>query len=160
MDDYIYMTSKSLSKLCIITAGRWDKGDEYIIKCLRNKNGTVKVLVSDYKNALKAKEERIKFEESLAHVVKYNNLGIAAEKEGRIEDAIQYYETGLISPYPALHSYERLTIIYGKLKQYDDVIRVVDLALHVFSKGDNRGTDISKFIKRKEKAIAKLNQLK
>ena len=196
MEENINVTSESLLNLCKTTIGYWDKCDEYFVKCLENKNGTIKILASDYKKALEAKEEHLKSEESLAHVVNCNNLGIEAEKEGRIEDAIQYYETGIISPYPAIHAYERLVVLYSKLKQYDDIIRIVDLALPVIIRENNRRLelsiklspdykdeiikahencevfkredgvylynpyDISQFIKRKEKAIAKLTQSK
>jgi len=62
-----------------------------------------------------------------------NNNGILFEKNGAIEDAIKVYEENIAMSYPATHAFERLMIIYRKLKKYNDEIRVIQRAIKVFS---------------------------
>lgn len=64
-----------------------------------------------------------------------NNLGIAYEKSGDIQDSIATYEEN-IEPgcYPARHSFDRLLVIYRKLKDYKNEKRVCKRAISVFKK--------------------------
>lgn len=78
--------------------------------------------LSDYK-----KKERALIETS-----DNNNRGIAFEKSGNLAKAIEIYETNLIIGYTALHSYERLMILYRKEKRYEDEIRVIEKAINDF----------------------------
>ena len=46
------------------------------------------------------------------------------EKYGHIEEAIEQYELNVSELADAPHAYERLRILYTKLKLYDDAIRI------------------------------------
>lgn len=56
-----------------------------------------------------------------------NNIGIEAEKEGRIADAIEAYEENIATGQRALHAYDRLRILYHRAKDYNNEIRVIEL---------------------------------
>lgn len=81
-----------------------------------------------------------------------NSKGQEYEKAGKISLAIRTYEKNIEGDecYPALHSFERLMIIYRKQKRYDDEIRVIDRAINVLCP---RYPDLlEKYQKRKLKA--------
>jgi tetratricopeptide (TPR) repeat protein len=64
-----------------------------------------------------------------------NNLsGIKAEKNDDSEEAIRLYEQNVSARFDGSHPYKRLAIIYHKQKRYDDEIRVLEVAVDVFSK--------------------------
>ena len=67
----------------------------------------------------------------LAKVVDLNNAGIDMEKAGNLGEACSLYEKCLSIGYPAMHSFDRLMIIYSKLKKTEDEIRVIDAAIKV-----------------------------
>lgn len=86
-----------------------------------------------------------------------NNLkGIVLEKEGRIDEAILLYEFNVKHRCDGDHPYERLAIIYHRLKRYDDELRVLERAIDVFEhdvspeRGD-RAPKLKKFKTRLEK---------
>lgn len=83
-------------------------------------------------SALKEFNERKEREERLGKTVELNNKGSEYEKNGDIDKAIECYEENLKIGYPALHSYDRLMILYRKLKRTEDEIRVVKLAIELF----------------------------
>ena len=76
-------------------------------------------------------------EKSLKDCVERNNKGIAYEKAGNIDAAVKLYEEN-IKPgcYPAMHSFDRLLVIYGQNKDYKNEIRVCKRAVAVFKKID------------------------
>jgi tetratricopeptide (TPR) repeat protein len=84
-----------------------------------------------------------------------NNKGIKLEKEGKIDEAIIVYEENIKSLHPATHSYERLMILYRKRKDVENEIRVIKIAIDVFSKANerrgNEGYNVSGYKKRLEK---------
>lgn len=80
------------------------------------------------------RDEYLKKEKALFNCAKLNNQGIAFEKEGEIEKAIKIYEKNISSsnPYPAHHSYDRLLVLYRRLKDYEKEKRVCELAVSLF----------------------------
>lgn len=74
----------------------------------------------------------------MSKVADLNNKGIALEKEGRINEAIEAYEENISLKNPARHSYERLMILYRRRKEYDNELRVINVALDVFMKENER----------------------
>jgi hypothetical protein len=62
-----------------------------------------------------------------------NIKGIEFEKQNNLDLAIKLYEENLNDGFIGTHPYERLTVIYRKNKQYDDEIRIIQLAIEVFS---------------------------
>ena len=71
-------------------------------------------------------------EKRLFKTAALNNKGIAFEKSGNINKAIKCYEENLLIGYPARHSFDRLMIIYRKLKDYDNELRVIEKAIDLF----------------------------
>ena len=70
-------------------------------------------------------------EKRLFKTAALNNKGIAFEKSGNIDKAIKCYEENLLIGYPARHSFDRLMIIYRKLKDYDNELRVIEKAIQI-----------------------------
>lgn len=94
-------------------------------------------------------------EKALHDTASNNNKGIAFEKSGDVTNAIATYEKNLEIAYPALHSYERLMILYRREKRYEDEIRVIEKALTDFSTKSHK-VYIEKWNNRLQKA-QKLN---
>lgn len=61
-----------------------------------------------------------------------NALGIAYEKEGKIEEAITIYEENIKLRAVATHAYNRLIILYRKRKDKENEIRVLKYSLSIF----------------------------
>lgn len=81
-----------------------------------------------------------------------NNKGIAYEKEGNIDAAVELYEEN-IKPgcYPAMHSFDRLLVIYRRNGDCKSELRVCKRAVTVFKK-------IGKYRERLEKITAKIQK--
>lgn len=99
-----------------------------------------------------AKKEDDKRKRMLLNTAKNNNIGITFEKEDKIKEAIKVYEKNIRIGYPALHSYERLMILYRKENMIDKEIEVIDKALNLFSEIRGYEKHIDKWEKRKIKA--------
>lgn len=56
--------------------------------------------------------------------VERNLKGAELEKAGQIDEAIKLYEQNVTDFVDTPHPYDRLRVIYTKLKQYDNAIRV------------------------------------
>lgn len=79
----------------------------------------------------------------LSKVSETNNKGIAFEKEGRIDEAIQVYEENILLKHPATHAYKRLMILYRRNKDYDNELRVIKIAIEVFmQENERRANDV------------------
>lgn len=106
----------------------------------------------EYNQIIKNYETQQRNEQALFKCAELNNKGMAYEKSGDINLAIETYEENIKGDYPALHSYDRLMILYRKRKDYQNEIRVIDAALKVFK----REQDQEKYKQRKEKALVLL----
>lgn len=104
----------------------------------------IKIKYSEYDKIIKRKEENEKFNFIINETARLNNLGIMLEKKGEIDTAISVYEENIKIGYPATHSYDRLMIIYHKLKQYKNEKRVIEIALRVFNEENKKRNDIAK----------------
>lgn len=91
------------------------------------------------------------FNENLSKVCALNNKGIALEKDGNIDEAIATYEKGILIPYKAYHSYDRLLVLYRKRKDYQNEKRVCLAAIERFPEDD-------KYKERLTKIEAKINK--
>lgn len=82
--------------------------------------------------ACKKGEDSIAYENGLHTATSCNLGGIELEKSGDIRGAIALYEENIAMHSTAIHSYERLMIIYHRLKDYENEKRVIDIAIQVF----------------------------
>lgn len=61
-----------------------------------------------------------------------NNKGIAFEKSGNLQKAVECYEQNIVEgQYVTRHPYDRLMVIYRRLEDYDSEIRVIRRAIEV-----------------------------
>jgi tetratricopeptide (TPR) repeat protein len=146
---YILVSTNSLKKYiqgAIISENLMDELTDATLE------GKTKIFVS--KSELSDMECKLKEykknEKSLHDCARLNNEGMALEKEGKIKEAIEVYEKNLKNPYPARMSYDRLMILYHKEKDYENELRVINLACAKF-------TD-EKYPIRKEKTIKLMNK--
>lgn len=115
----------------------WSKSEYYVdrmTEALLEGKASIMIPDEDYEEACAVRETVIREEQRLYDTARLNNEGIALEKEGCIEEAINVYEQNIEIGYPATHSYERLMILYRKRKDYENEIRVARLAVDVFQK--------------------------
>ncbi len=91
---------------------------------------------------------------ALTRCTELNNEGMRLEKQGDIDAAITIYEQNISGDcYPALHSFDRLMILYRKRKDYENERRVIQKAIQIFPK-------IDKYSKRLNTVNAILNKNK
>jgi tetratricopeptide (TPR) repeat protein len=62
--------------------------------------------------------------------------GVELEKQGRIDDAITFYEKLVKNNFDGSHPYNRLAILYRKRNDYDNEKRVLEKAIELYSKGN------------------------
>ncbi len=100
-------------------------------------------------------EKEISKKQLLDDCVSRNNQGIAYEKAGNIEAAVKLYEEN-IKPgcYPAMHSFDRLLVIYRRNGEYKKELRVCKRAISVFKKSDK----YSKRLPKIEELLAKVKK--
>ena len=80
------------------------------------------------------RDERKRKTEKLYKCAELNNKGIELEKQGKISEAIEIYEDNIKGDcYPAMHSFDRLLVLYRKAKDYENEKRVVIKAISLFS---------------------------
>ncbi|QQK80690.1 hypothetical protein HUG20_12805 [Salicibibacter cibi] len=80
--------------------------------------------------------------------------GKKLEKEGYIDNAIEFYEANVQENFEGNFPYERLAIIYRKRKQYQEEVRVLKQAISLFEKlelNSHRSDVSSKLMKFKER---------
>ncbi|MCQ2317807.1 MAG: hypothetical protein MJZ90_02640 [Bacteroidales bacterium] len=65
-----------------------------------------------------------------------NNIGIAQEKDNDIDGAISTYETNIKLGGNALHSYDRLIILYHKRGDFENEKRIIKLKINKFGDDD------------------------
>lgn len=87
-----------------------------------------------------------------------NLKGKEYEQTGEVELAIKEYEENVKEVFEGSHPYNRLAIIYRKKKDYDNEIRILNIAIEIYTElsTDSPRQDVDpklvKFIKRLEKA--------
>ena len=64
--------------------------------------------------------------------VERNLRAMEYEQNGDIKKAISLYEENVTEEFDGTHPYQRLCDLYLELDQTDDVIRVLEKAIHVF----------------------------
>lgn len=102
----------------------------------KNKNSAKETLIPP-------EHERVDADRMIAQIAALNNVGIEYEKTGNIDAAIAAYQQNVSSGAVATHSYERLMIIYRKRQEYDKEIDVIEKAIDVFSKENERRAEIA-----------------
>lgn len=123
-----------------------------MIKAIAKGEKYYSITEEEYRTTLENYDKHNKQEQALFKCAELNNKGMAQEKSGNIDLAIETYEENIKGGYPATHSYDRLMILYRKRKDYQNELRVIDAALEVFK----REYDQEKYKQRKEKALALL----
>lgn len=100
--------------------------------------------------------------EHIKRCAERNNKGIELEKSGDIIGAISIYEENITDTHLATHSYDRLMIIYRRLKDYSNELRVIEYAISRFSAGNNirYSKDIARWEQRKLKVQSLLDKAK
>jgi tetratricopeptide (TPR) repeat protein len=89
-----------------------------------------------------------------------NLQGIELERQGRVDEAIELYETNVSEDFEGNHPYDCLVYIYEKRKQYNEARRVLEKAIYVFDNIVNkermdRLPKLNKF----KKELSRLNEL-
>ena len=88
--------------------------------------------------------------------VQRNLDGKIAEKNGDIETAIRLYEQNVSDRFTGSHPYNRLAIIYRKLKRYEDEKRVLLTAIDVYTHDTADPPILAKFRERLAKLEDKM----
>ena len=95
-----------------------------------------KKLIEDKEAKLRQQEEYNKELENIEKKSKiayeYNQLAKQLEKEGDIYGAIENYEKCIELKFEGNYPYDRLAILYRKIKDYDNEIRVLNQAIELF----------------------------
>lgn len=84
--------------------------------------------IAELDQKLKVKHD---FNDKLEKTAFLNNQGIAFEKSGDVESAINAYEESIRLGYPATHSFIRLMFLYRRCKKYQDELRVIERGIEV-----------------------------
>lgn len=104
------------------------KGEKYI-----------QISKSDFDMLNKKLSEKRMQEERLNKTAALNNQGMKYEEAGDISKAIETYEENIKGDaYPALHSFQRLMVLYRRQKEYDKEIEVIKHTIEIFRKENER----------------------
>lgn len=106
--------------------------DEDLFFAEEDKDGYVVTSRTRLADMEKRLAEYIEREKALHKSVELNNKGIAFEKEGNEDAAIEVYEESLRTGYNTLHPYDRLIVIYRRRKDYQNELRIIKLAIDNF----------------------------
>ena len=87
---------------------------------------------SIFDNAQCEYEKAQELNRKIAETADLNNQGIAFEKEGNIDKAIAVYEKNVAQDSDGTYAYDRLLVIYKKLKRVGDELRICQLAAKKF----------------------------
>jgi tetratricopeptide (TPR) repeat protein len=138
--------STLVDKQFLFRAVGWRKNDFYferMLSAIMLGKDKISMPDNDYAEACEFIQKEEQQRELLNKTVELNNTGKEYEKQGDIEKAIATYEECVALGYPAIHSYERLMIIYRKTFDYDNEIRIIKLAIKVFTKENKRRAKIA-----------------
>lgn len=96
---------------------------------------------STYNAILSSKDKRVQYEHLLHLAAEMNNKGIAAERNGSEQEAIDIYEQNIKDGvYVTIHPYKRLAILYRKRGDRANELRVINKAI-----ADLKNTNESEF---------------
>lgn len=87
----------------------------------------------DFKIMVEDSERYKEFQDTLFKTVELNNKGRSFEKQGEIQSAINTYEENIKIGYPATNSYDRLIVLYRRIKKPHDELRVIERIIEVFN---------------------------
>lgn len=90
-------------------------------------------LDSGYNRYIKEAKKNNSSSEPSKDMVDNNLRGMGFEKQKNIEAAIRLYEYNIEHGFNGSHPYERLVIIYRRMKDYDNEIRIIKSALRLYS---------------------------
>ena len=79
----------------------------------------------------------------LSKVADTNNKGIKLEKEGDVDAAIKAYEENIALKQPALHAYWRLIKLYRKRRDYENELRIINIAIKIFMEENERRANLA-----------------
>lgn len=101
-------------------------------------------------------------EKAFSKMVDNNLKGKRLEQAGKIEEAKKLYEKNISMNFEGNFPYDRLAVLYRKEKDYDNEIRVLNHAIHVFSslKLTSPRADVSPKLKKFKDRLAKATELK
>lgn len=83
-------------------------------------------------------QEECEFDNKLKKARDIISLAANEEKKGMIKEAITHYEEVVSMEVPVKLPYDRLPILYRRFKNYEDEIRVLNTAIKVFTKENER----------------------
>src|ERR671925_453824 len=86
-------------------------------------------------------------------VADLNTQGVTHEKGGDLESAIRCYEDNIQLRYAATHAYDRLIVIYRRRGQLDEAMRVINVAIDVFTKEIERRTTLGVYTANIEETV-------
>ena len=105
-----------------------------------------------YEKDLAIHNKHLEDERRLFQTASLNNQGIALEKEGKIDEAIDVYEQNIVLGYKATHSFDRLRILYRKRKDYENMARVIKREGEVFGYTQEEVDEkINRYLDKKDK---------
>lgn len=100
--------------------------------------GNIRISENVYESMKRRFDKYQEKQRKLNLCAKLNNIGINLEKAGDIEAAIAIYELNISgSCYPAVHSFNRLLVLYHKSKNYKAEKRVCQKALRIFRNSES-----------------------
>ena len=123
-----------------------------ILFSIEDKEGYVTVPKKDFDLMCIKRDSYRTAKERLEKTAILNNKGMELEKSNKTDEAIAVYEECVKLGYPALHSYDRLLVIYRRNKDYDNEKRICKLAVEKFNfmpKYAERLSKIEKLIEKK-----------
>lgn len=142
--DEIKLTNEEFYEVCVLNTPK--DSAEMFVSFIKNKEqgyNNIVVKESIYHNCLEIKKRRDEDYALLCKTSSLNNKGIALEKDKNIEEAIKVYEENVKLGYPATHSYDRLMILYSRIKDPENEVRIIKKAIEVFNEENNRKANCS-----------------
>ena len=114
--------------------------------------------ISEAKTNFKSEKS---FDSKFSKQVDRNLKGKECEEKGETELAIEKYEANAKERFEGSHPYKRLAIIYRKKKDYFNEVRILNLAVDVFTKLSQNSPreDIKPKLQEFEKRLEKANRL-